>query len=108
MKLIKKMCEWIVKELGPDVPLHFSRFFPMYQMSDLEPTHIETLEKAKKIAEDAGIHYVYVGNVPKAENTVCPKCKKVLIRRFGYEIAFNELKNGKCPSCNEKIAGVWK
>lgn len=106
---IIKMCLWIKENLGADVPLHFSRFWPMYKLTALNPTPIETLEKARKIAMDCGLKYVYIGNVPgiEAENTYCPKCKKVIIRRSGYTILEINLEDGKCKFCGEKIAGIW-
>jgi len=78
MKVIREMCEWIIKNLGPDVPLYFSRFFPAYKMTHLPPTPVETLEKAREIAQEVGLHYVYIGNVPgnPAEHTYCPECYK--------------------------------
>ena len=85
---IKKMCEWIRDNLGTSVPLHFSRFWPMYKLMNLSPTPVETLETAKKIAEGVGLKYVYIGNVSggEAENTYCPKCHKKVIGRAGYVI----------------------
>lgn len=105
---IKKMCEWIVKNLGKEVPLHFSRFFPYYKLTNIEVTPQKTLEKAKKIAEKSGLRYVYVGNIfiEKAENTYCPKCGRLLIERYGFQILQNNVKKGKC-GCSEKISGVW-
>jgi len=106
---IIKMCLWIKENLGPDTPLHFSRFFPMYKLMHLNPTPAETLEKARQIALDCGLKYVYIGNLAghPAENTYCPKCKKILIERRGYFIVQNNIKDGKCKFCGEKIAGVW-
>jgi pyruvate formate lyase activating enzyme len=105
-----KMCLWIKENLGPDVPLHFSRFFPMYKLAALHPTPLDTLERARQIALDCGLHYVYIGNVGghSAENTYCPKCKKIVIRRSGYSILENNLKDGRCKFCGQKIAGVWQ
>lgn len=107
---IKKMCLWIKENLGPDTPLHFSRFFPMYKLTNLAPTPVETLEKARKIALDCGLKYVYIGNLVGnlAENTYCPKCKSLLIERRGYFILQNNIEDGKCKFCGEKIAGVWR
>ncbi|MDD4980846.1 MAG: AmmeMemoRadiSam system radical SAM enzyme [Candidatus Omnitrophica bacterium] len=107
---ITKMCLWIKENLGSDTPLHFSRAFPMYKLLSLNPTPVETLEKARRIALDCGLKYVYIGNVAghPAENTYCPRCKKTVIKRAGYIIAENNLKNGKCKFCGEKIAGVWQ
>ncbi|MDI6841109.1 MAG: AmmeMemoRadiSam system radical SAM enzyme [bacterium] len=109
-KTIRKMCEWIRDSLGAEVPLHFSRFWPMYKMQNLPPTPIETLEQARKIAIGVGLKYVYIGNIPshKAENTYCPNCGKLLIRRIGYYVPENNIINGKCKFCGQKIPGVWK
>lgn len=109
-KGIKALCKWIKENLGKEVPLHFSRFFPQYLMKNLPPTSLETLKNAKDIAEDIGMQYVYIGNVlgEDLENTHCPSCKKLLIERRGYLIEKNVLKDGKCPYCGYKIYGVWK
>lgn len=106
---LQAMCAWIRKNLGPDVPIHFSRFHRMYKMLNLPSTPLKTLEKARKIALDAGLNYVYLGNVPghEAESTYCPKCKDVLIKRYGYHIAANRLKDGACPGCKTRIPGFW-
>jgi pyruvate formate lyase activating enzyme len=108
MEEIEKMAKWISDELGKDVPLHLSRFFPLYKLSDLEPTPEKTLEMARQIASKY-LDYVYVGNLPTAglENTCCPKCKKPLIERNGYMIMKNSIKEGRCASCKAKIPGVW-
>jgi len=105
---IKQMVKWIIKNLG-QVPLHFSRFHPLYKTNNIEPTPIKTLEKARKIALNEGLNYVYIGNVPghPAENTYCPKCKKVVIERTGYSTK-NYLKINKCLNCNEEIIGVFE
>jgi pyruvate formate lyase activating enzyme len=110
MKEIAEMCAWIVVNCGPDTPLFFTRFTPQYKLGNLASTPIETLEKAREIGLKAGLRYVYVGNVPghPAENTFCPRCNRVLIRRYGFDILENNIKNGKCVFCNEKIPGVWE
>lgn len=108
---IKKMCEWIYVNLGADTPLFFSRFTPQYRLTNLPPTPIETLEKARGIALKTGLKYVYIGNVVghPAESTYCPACGKTLIRRYGYAILENNIaSDGKCPSCGEKIPGIWR
>jgi len=107
---IKKMCIWIKENLGDNVPLHFSRFYPMYLMKHVPSTPVETLEMAVKIAKDCGLKYVYIGNVPgsKYENTYCPKCGKILIKRVGFTVLENNIVDGKCKFCGEKIEGVWK
>ncbi len=106
---IREMCLWIKENLGSDVPVHFSRFFPMYKLISLNPTPVETLGNARKIALDCGLKYVYIGNVAghAGENTYCPKCKNTLIERRGYFVLQNNIKDGKCKFCQEKIAGVW-
>ena len=106
---IAKMCLWIKENLGADVPLHFSRFFPMYKLVSLSPTPVESLEKARKIALGSGLKYVYIGNVPGhlAENTYCPKCGNMLVERRGFFVLQNNIKDGKCKFCGEKIAGIW-
>jgi len=107
---LRKMCLWIKDNLGSDTPLHFSRFFPMYKLNSLNPTPVETLKKARKIASDCGLKYVYIGNVsvPQAEDTICPNCRRIIIERRGYFIVANHIKEGKCGFCQEPIAGVWK
>jgi pyruvate formate lyase activating enzyme len=107
---LRKMCLWIKENLGPDTPLHFSRFFPMYKLTSLNPTPIGSLERARKIAMESGLRYVYIGNVGvnPAENTYCPKCGKVVIERRVYFISSNNLKDGRCKFCGEKIPGIWK
>jgi pyruvate formate lyase activating enzyme len=104
-----KMCLWIKENLGEETPLHFSRFWPMYKLTALNPTPLETLEKARKIALDWGLKYVYIGNVPghEAENSYCPKCKRIVIKRSGYTILEINLENGKCKFCGQRIAGIW-
>ncbi|MDP8229534.1 MAG: AmmeMemoRadiSam system radical SAM enzyme [Candidatus Gorgyraea atricola] len=106
-----KLCEWIVDNVGPEVPLHFSRFWPMYQLKNLPPTPEEVLTLARDIAMSKGIHYVYVGNVPghDGNNTYCPMCKNTVIGRRGYMILeYNVTEQGKCKFCSHQIPGRWK
>ncbi len=107
---LRKMCLWIKDNLGKDTPLHFSRFFPLYKLTSLNPTPVESLQRARKIALECGLNYVYIGNLPvnPAENTYCPRCAKSVIQRRGYFVAENNLKNGKCAFCGEHISGVWQ
>ena len=107
---ITKMCLWIKENLGTDTPLHFSRFWPLYKLAALNPTPLETLERARKIAQDAGLKYVYIGNIPGhgGENTYCPRCKKIVVKRSGYSILEINLSEGKCKFCGENIEGVWQ
>ena len=109
-KEIRDLSRWIKKYLGQDVPIHFTRFHPMYLLKNLPPTPLASLERAKQIADAEGLHYVYIGNVPghKAESTYCPKCGELLIGRTGFLVNTNKIKNGRCFNCNNKIPGVWK
>ena len=108
-KTTREMCLWIKKELGADTPLHLARFYPLYKLRNLSPTPVATLEKARAVALAAGLHYVYVGNVPghEGENTFCPRCKRMIIQRTGYMVGRVDLKNGSCAFCGYPIAGIW-
>ncbi len=112
MKIIKEMCKWIKKNLSTNVPLHFSRFYPCYEMIDTPITPIETLKKAYETARNEGIKFVYIGNVGAEggySDTFCPKCGERLIKRGSYfGVEYNKIRNGKCFNCKEKIPGVWK
>jgi len=105
----KALARWVKSELGADVPLHFSRFHPDYLLKNLPPTPLETLERAKAIADSEGLHYVYLGNVPghPAESTYCPKCKRMVVERVGFTVKSIRLRKGKCPDCQQEIAGMW-
>jgi len=109
IKLIKKMCGWIIENIGKDVPLHFSAFYPCYLMSNLAQTPPETVLKAVNVAKKAGLNYVYAGNIPveKEGNTYCHECKDLLIKRQWFNILENRIKNGKCTN-GHKIPGVWR
>lgn len=105
---ISAMCKWIKKELGADVPLHFSAFHPDYKMPDIPPTPKATLIRAREIGMREGLHYVYTGNVHNLEGdtTFCPHCKAPLIVRDWYQINQYRLsKDGHCPDCHTAIAG---
>ena len=108
-KEIKELSKWIKNHLGPDVPIHFTRFFPQYLLKNLPPTPVSTLDRCKAIADAEGLHYVYVGNVPghPAENTYCPHCGKVLVERVGFTVKSMHITNGKCPYCGTPIPGIW-
>ena len=105
----KAAAQWVKANLGADVPVHFDRFHPEYLLTNLPDTPVASLERAKAIADAEGLHYVYVGNVPghPAENTLCPKCGRVIIERTGFTIAQAHLKKGKCAFCGQAIPGVW-
>ena len=109
MSVVREMCLWVKKELGPDTPIHFSRFYPLYKLRSLPPTPVSTLDKVRSVALSAGLEYVYVGNIPghEGEHTFCPKCKKRLIQRTGYMVGETHLKGGKCGYCGKPIPGIW-
>ncbi len=106
---IRQMARWIMGELGPDVPVHFTRFHPTYKITNLPATPVGTLERCHGIAREEGLHFVYCGNVPghPAESTVCPGCDRVVIRRYGFSILENHLQDGNCAYCGRAIPGVW-
>ncbi len=108
-EMIKRMCGWILKEVGPNYPLHFLRFFPRYKLSRLPATPIATLEELRTLALQEGIRYVYLGNVPGHEgtHTYCHNCHKILIERKGYFLGQNNLENGHCRFCQTLIPGRW-
>jgi pyruvate formate lyase activating enzyme len=103
------LSKWIKKYLGPDVPIHFTRFHPYYLLKNLPPTPVKTLDRAREIALAEGLHYVYVGNVPghPAENTFCPNCKNIVVSRRGFLVRDINLQNGRCLNCKHEIAGEW-
>lgn len=103
---IKALINFLVEETGPEVPLHFTRFFPYYELGQVQPTPVGSLRKAYDIAKEAGMDYVYIGNVSSGgeESTLCPECGKVLIQRNGFEVMNDELKETrKCPACKAPI-----
>ena len=109
ISLLRDMCLWVKRELGPETPIHFSRFYPLYKLSTLPPTPVSTLEKARSVALNAGLEYVYIGNVPGHEgaNTFCAGCKKMIIQRAGYMIVRMDVRDGKCTYCGKPIPGIW-
>ena len=104
---IKTLADFIVSTAGADVPWHISRFHPQYKYLDSVPTPLSSLEKAYEIGKTAGLHYIYLGNVPgaKTESTFCYNCGRMLIERLGYRIVGNDIKDSKCPDCGTRIAG---
>jgi len=107
---VEEMCLWIKENLGADVPVHFSRFFPAFKLTKLPPTPIETLERSRNIAIKSGLRYVTIGNVPghEANSTFCPQCGKIIIKRTHFAVLENNLENGKCKFCGYPIPGVWE
>lgn len=106
---IRQMAEWIKDNLGEEVPLHFTRFHPMYKLQNLPPTPEETLKKAREIALEIGLKYVYTGNIGNIamESTYCPSSGALAIKRHGHFVLQNNLQDGLCLD-GEKIPGVWK
>lgn len=97
-----------LKNIDPDIPWHLSAFFPAYKMMEVDPTDRESLLRAWEIGKHAGLHHVYCGNLPALrEDTVCYRCGETLIRRVGFLVEFDQLDQGRCPSCHEAIHGVW-
>lgn len=105
---LEALAGFIAGELGPETPWHVSRFHPVYRLTDRPPTPVETLVEARDIGLSAGLKHVYMGNVPGGggENTSCPGCGKTVIRRQGFRIVENRLKDGACPDCGWKIHGI--
>ena len=111
MEEIKQMCQWIKDNLGDEVPVHFSRFWPQYKLVNLPPTPEETIKKARKTCLDLGLKYVYTGNIDDLEGSItyCPDNNQPLLIREGYIIKKNSIdKTGTSSDCPSKIAGVWQ
>jgi pyruvate formate lyase activating enzyme len=105
---IRQLCDWILEHLGPDVPLHFTAFHPDFKLRDKPGTPPGTLHAARKIALEAGLNYVYEGNIHTGcADTICPGCGKIVIRRSWHNVLENSLQHGACPSCHFKIPGRW-
>jgi len=110
MDMIRRMCDWLLENLGPDYPLHFSRFSPQHKLTHLPPTPIEVLLEARRVARQCGLDHVYLGNVrgvKDAETTFCPNCDRAVVERDAYFVGKIDVEKDKCASCGERIAGVW-
>ena len=105
---LQGIAAFIVDNLGVDTPWHVSQFHPTYQLSDRPRTPVDTLRKARDIGRSAGLRYVYEGNVPGegGENTCCPSCSALLIKRYGFAIDSCRIRDGACPDCGAAIAGI--
>ncbi len=105
----KKMCEWILNNLGDNIPIHFTAFHPDFKMKDKVRTSDETVINARRLAMKMGIKYCYVGNIHdmSGQTTYCPSCKTALIVRDWHKVHSQNISNGKCKNCYEKIDGVW-
>jgi pyruvate formate lyase activating enzyme len=108
-KEITAMCRWIRTYLGWDVPIHFSRFHPTYKLKNLPITPVPTLEMARRAAMDSGLPFAYIGNVPghPGNNTYCPGCGELVIRRFGHRVIGISIHDGRCVACSREIPGIW-
>ena len=107
-KEIKQLARWVINELGPEIPIHFSAFHPDFKMRDRPATPLKTLTRAREIALDTGLFYVYTGNVhyPAGDSTYCKRCGKAVIKRDWYELTSYQLtKTGACKYCNTQIDG---
>jgi pyruvate formate lyase activating enzyme len=105
----RRLVAWIAENLGPDVPLHFTAFHPDFKLHDRPPTPPETLHRARTIALEEGLHYVYEGNIRGAAgDTRCPSCSARLIERDWHRVILNRLRSGACPDCGEAVAGRWE
>lgn len=106
---IGQLSRWVVRELGPHVPVHFTQFHPTYRITHLPRTPLATLERCARVAKDEGLQFVYLGNVPGSgyEDTLCPGCGTTVVRRMGFKVLANALQQGRCPSCHRQIPGVW-
>jgi len=110
---VREMAKWIHGELGPDVPVHYSAFFPTYKLLNLERTPPETIERLWEVSREQGLRYVYVGNISRpgghpGESTACPKCGRIVIKRVRYSVGPVQLDGGKCRGCSTPIPGVWE
>lgn len=105
---LKKIAEFIVS-ISPDIPWHISAFHPDFKMTDTDATSLDLLIQTHDIGKAQGLNYIYIGNIPNTEyeNTICPKCNNVLIKRIGYNIDTVNLDKGRCVKCGQEIPGVW-
>jgi pyruvate formate lyase activating enzyme len=106
---LRSLAEWIVREIGPETPWHVTRFTPHLDLSHLPATPVKTLEQVRQIGIEAGLQYVYLGNVwgHRAENTYCHSCGDLLAERLGFSVKENRVNNGRCPVCRTEIPGRW-
>ena len=104
---LKEIAEFIAS-VGKEIPWHISRFYPNYKMDNINATPLETLDMAYSLGKEAGLKYVYIGNViGKREDTFCNNCGRVLIKREGFSVSLNNLINASCPFCHTRIEGIF-
>lgn len=110
MQTVRRMVRWIRDELGPETPLHFARFYPLYKLANLPPTPVSTLDRARAAALEEGLEFVYVARVTghEGEKTYCPSCGTAVIDRLGFVVEDVRLSDGRCSSCGCYIAGLWE
>jgi pyruvate formate lyase activating enzyme len=108
-KMMNGLIDWILGEIGPEVPIHFTRFHPDYQLLNLTETPVATLERFRNAATRRGIRYAYVGNVPghPGNHTYCPQCGKIVIKRDSFLLSELNMDHGKCRFCGRSISGIW-
>lgn len=105
---LENLASFIAESLGTETPWHISRFHPTYKLTDRPPTPVQSLVMAREIGMQAGLRYVYIGNVPgeKSESTFCYSCSKIVIERLGFNVMKNLIEKGKCPHCGAQIDGI--
>jgi pyruvate formate lyase activating enzyme len=105
---LKDLARFLV-DLDPGIPWHISRFHPTYRLMHIPSTPVATIQRARDLGYDAGLQYVYTGNIhgDEGENTFCHSCKALLINRTGFFVSENRIKNNRCTSCGKEIPGRW-
>jgi pyruvate formate lyase activating enzyme len=104
---LRQIAEFVAS-VGPDIPWHVTQFYPAYRLLDRERTPLATLRRARAIGYEAGLQYVYEGNVPGegGENTYCHACRALVVRRYGHEVLENRIHDSRCPDCQAHIPGM--
>jgi pyruvate formate lyase activating enzyme len=104
----KQLCDWVLQNLGDDVPLHFTAFHPDFKLQDKPPTPPETLHRARRMAMQMGLKFVYEGNIfSDGGNTICPGCKQTIVKRSWHSVTANKLIGNRCARCGTRIPGVF-
>ncbi len=104
-KEIDSFCKWVLEDLGPSVPIHFSRYHPDFKFRKIPGTPMETMRMAHRTAKEMGLKFVYLGNIPhcQEENTYCPECGELMLERLGLRLKTNSSSNGKCSKCGTDL-----
>ena len=105
---LASLTDFIADALGPETPWHISRFHPTYRLTDRPPTPVDTLQMAYEIGQKAGLHYIYLGNLPGqgGESTYCHHCRTILVERSGFSVRRNLIKKDRCPQCRSPVHGI--